>query len=278
MLKIKEKVKNNKDIAELNQKSPKYSAPALDKGIDIIELLVNSKEGMTMGEIAINLGRNVSEIFRMLVTLEKRGWIASNEADKYYLTTRMLELAHHHTPNLNISEAAILPMQKLARETMQSCHLSIIENGRIIVILQVEAPGRLSFGVRVGSMVELFNTASGLILLSFRTPEERERLISEHALVFGEMGGMQRNIWEKEVDKVCKNGYSLFPSQQVRGVTNIGYPIWNSLGKVTAALVIPYLEGLGATKSISLEATRIQLGKAAEQITKNFGFNRIYTP
>jgi DNA-binding IclR family transcriptional regulator len=38
------------------------AAPALDKGLDIIELLSRQQQGLTRPEIAQRLGRSVSEI------------------------------------------------------------------------------------------------------------------------------------------------------------------------------------------------------------------------
>lgn len=51
----------------------KYTAPALEKGLDILERLSLSEAGLSLSEIARDLGRSVSEIFRMLVVLQQRG-------------------------------------------------------------------------------------------------------------------------------------------------------------------------------------------------------------
>jgi len=56
----------------------KYTAPALEKGLDILERLSLSETGLSLSEIARDLGRSVSEIFRMLVVLEQRGYISQS--------------------------------------------------------------------------------------------------------------------------------------------------------------------------------------------------------
>jgi hypothetical protein len=50
--------------------SEKYAAPALDKGLDILEVLADAAQGMTLNGIAKVLNRTTSEIFRMVVTLQ----------------------------------------------------------------------------------------------------------------------------------------------------------------------------------------------------------------
>jgi DNA-binding IclR family transcriptional regulator len=39
-----------------------------------------------MAEIASRLVRSMSEIFRMVVTLRRRGWIAAHAGDRYHLS------------------------------------------------------------------------------------------------------------------------------------------------------------------------------------------------
>jgi DNA-binding IclR family transcriptional regulator len=52
--------------AEDKDDADRYRAPALDKGLDILELLAEQKEGLTRAEITKLLGRNASEMYRML--------------------------------------------------------------------------------------------------------------------------------------------------------------------------------------------------------------------
>ena len=56
----------------MSDTTDKYRAPALEKGLDIIELLANHGEGLTQGEVAKALDRSQSEIYRMLSTLVRR--------------------------------------------------------------------------------------------------------------------------------------------------------------------------------------------------------------
>ena len=51
----------------------RYRAPALDKGLDMIELLATREEGMTLKDIATALGRSPTELYRMLDRLAR--WV-----------------------------------------------------------------------------------------------------------------------------------------------------------------------------------------------------------
>ena len=74
-----------------------YPTPALEKGLDILELFASTPEGMTVSEVARRLNRTMSEIFRMLLCLEHRGYLAqSGNKDRYHLTLKLFRLGQEH--------------------------------------------------------------------------------------------------------------------------------------------------------------------------------------
>jgi hypothetical protein len=116
----------------------KYAAPALDKGLDILEALANSPRGLTLNELARAVERTVSEIFRMALTLQQRGYVAVDENDRYALTLKMLELSHRQQPLQSLVATALPLMRELAGRAYQSCHLTSYHDGHIIVVAQVD--------------------------------------------------------------------------------------------------------------------------------------------
>src|SRR5271156_2017135 len=76
-----------------------YPTPALEKGLDILELFASTPGGLTVSEAARMLNRAVSEIFRMLLCLEQRGYLSQSEnRQKYPLTLRLFRLAQEYPP------------------------------------------------------------------------------------------------------------------------------------------------------------------------------------
>jgi len=111
------KAKKKADVKSRASKTL-YSAPALEKGFDIIELLATAPDGLTSSEIAQRLGRSLSEIFRILVVMERRSWLhKSSETDRYSVGYHMLENALRATPVQALSTTAAPLMYELARAT-----------------------------------------------------------------------------------------------------------------------------------------------------------------
>ena len=71
----------------------KYRAPALEKGLDVLELLAAAKSPMTLSQISSRLDRSVSELFRMVQVLESRGYVATSlRGEVFELTNKLFSL------------------------------------------------------------------------------------------------------------------------------------------------------------------------------------------
>ncbi|MFX6149205.1 helix-turn-helix domain-containing protein, partial [Acinetobacter baumannii] len=82
---------------------------------------------LTLNQISRQLGRSVNEIFRMVVTLEQRGYLVADN-DHYRLSLKLFELAHHQ-PIRSLVSTALPHMRELANRSMQSTHLTVYEAG-----------------------------------------------------------------------------------------------------------------------------------------------------
>src|ERR1700761_2597975 len=112
----------------------RYRAPALDKGLDILELLASVDGGLTQSEIAKALGGSANENYRMLDRLVRRGYVLRNDADRYELTLKLFGLAHLHRPIRRLVAQATPMMRELAQQTQQSNHLAVYDRSAVIVI------------------------------------------------------------------------------------------------------------------------------------------------
>jgi DNA-binding IclR family transcriptional regulator len=218
----------------------RYRAPALDKGLDILETLAATEEGLSQAEIAKALNRSPNEIYRMLDRLVRRGYVLRTPGDRYELSLKLFALAHLHAPLRRLTSQAMPIMRRFAREAEQSCHLAVYERGRVMVVAQVDAPGYWGLAIRVGAQVDLLNTGSGHVLLAFQSPREQDHMLAER-----EAGGRLSALpsgFEQRLAMIRRRGYEVMPSQQTRGVVNLSAPILGANGTAIAALTCPYVE------------------------------------
>ncbi len=248
-----------------SEDAERYRAPALDKGLDILELLASEDEGLTQAEIAKALGRTPNENYRMLERLVRRGYVARNGADRYELTLKLFGLAHLHRPIRRLVSQATPLMRQLALKTLQSNHLAIYDRAGVMIIAQMDAPGYWGMAIRVGARVDLFNTGSGHILLAFRSPDERAMMIAEQENAGEDRDGSE-DIDER-MAQVRARGYEVMPSLQTAGVYNLSAPVLGPGGEALAALTCPYITPLGRPRAPDIAETIAMLVEATSRLS-----------
>jgi DNA-binding IclR family transcriptional regulator len=255
------------DDNSLRDEAERYRAPALDKGLDILELLSEQEEGLTRAEIMKALGRNASEIYRMLERLVARQYvIRSPGGDRYTLSLKLFALAHRHPPLNRFIAEALPQMQRFAERAEQSCHLSVYDRGNLLVIAQVDGPGTWGLSIRLGSRVGLVDTASGHVVLAFQSDGERARMLAEHTRVKGEIA-LTGDQLAAVVAAICARGYLRKESAQTFGVTDVSYPILGPSGQAFAALTTPYMRRIDSYVPPSLDEVTTMLGVAAQKLS-----------
>jgi DNA-binding IclR family transcriptional regulator len=247
----------------------RYRAPALDKGLDILELLAGEEEGLSQAEIAKALGRTPNEHYRMLERLVRRGYVSRSASDRYELTLKLFGLAHFHRPIRRLVAQATPLMRALAARTMQSNHLAMYDRGGVSIIAQMDAPGYWGLAIRVGARVDLFNTGSGHVLLAFRSAESRAMMIAEQDGADEEPGSPED--LEDRLAQIRQRGYEVMPSLQTAGVYNLSAPVLAADGSALAALTCPYISPLNRPKAPDIPETIGMLRDAASALSLKVG-------
>lgn len=253
----------------VEDENDRYRAPALDKGLDILELLSHVDGGLTQAEIAKRMGHKANEFYRMLDRLLKRGYVTKGEGGRYSLTLKLFGLAQLHTPARRLAGFATPLMREFARKSSQANHLAVFDRGSAVVIAQQEAPQYWGVSIRIGSHISLFDTGSGHVLLAFRSPEERELMIAEHVSRREEIE-LGRDFHER-LDRIQTRGYEMMASIQTAGVFNLSAPVLGQDGRGMAALSCPYIPLINAPLAPDVDETLLLLQETAAQLSRAAG-------
>src|SRR6185312_3978917 len=155
-----------------------YAAPALDKAFDILELLADKPGGALISEMAVDLKRSIGELFRIVMVMEKRGFLQkSPDTDRYTVAYKILDLAYRATPAQDLTRAAAPPMEALALAVEQSCHLVVPNGASGLVVARQENPTSRGFALRLGAPIDLIRSCSGHVLLAFSPPDRVKRIL-----------------------------------------------------------------------------------------------------
>lgn len=251
-------------VSGKQQPEDRYRAPALDKGLDILEFLSGQPQGLTRAEIVKAIGRSPSEIYRMLERLVARDYVSrSVEGDRYALTMKLLVLGSQHPPVRRLVARAQPLMDRFTEKMQQSVHLAMPDRGMAVVVAQASGPANWEFRLRVGARLDLTSTSSGQTLLAFQSPERRRETLA----IWGGEGkvGDVARITET-LEAIRAKGYRAGASLQLAGVRDLSVPVVGPSGDAIGVLTCPYLQRVDA-QTAGEETTLAELVAVAERVS-----------
>ncbi len=245
----------------------RYRAPALDKGLDILELLAQQAQGLTRAEIVKAMDRSASEIYRMLERLVARQYVTrSLSGDRYALSLKMFALAHIHPPLNRLVTQATPIMDRFAAQSQQSCHMGVYDRGQILITAQVNGPAAWGLSIRLGARVGLMNTASGQVLLAYSSAERTQHMLAENKGL-----GEEKSLPPKKLVQILNDiktvGYMQRDSLQSFGVVDISCPVLGPDEQAIAVLTCPYIRRIDQHQGPGEAQTRELLLQAAQTLS-----------
>jgi DNA-binding IclR family transcriptional regulator len=249
----------------------KYYVPALEKGLDILEVLAHCSQAISLTELAHRLDRSASELFRLLVALEARGYISKDSSTGMYsLSLKLYELAHLHPPELNLLEASAVPMEDFARRTHESCHISIFRAGMVIVLKEALTSDPIRLSASTGGQFSALHTTSGRLLLAYLMPDRLTAFLSANE-EFAAMGEAEQLTFRARLDEIRTAGVSWSENENHIGVRDAAVAVGNPKIGLVAALACTWLTAVmqPAQTSTILE----ELQRSAEEITSALGLS-----
>jgi DNA-binding IclR family transcriptional regulator len=218
-----------------------YAAPALEKGLDILELLAGSDQAMTTGQIADALGRSKNEIFRMVFVLEDRNYLMRDPAtDLLSLSNRLFQMGLRTPRTRQLTEVAIPAMESLSERIGHSTHLVVVNRGETVVIATAAGGADVGFTLRLGYRRPAIDATSGQTIIAFQPIDTQQRLIAESRALAEEL--VDEKKLALRLRRIRETGYLIAPSHDIAGVTDICAPILDQSDRALAGIVIPCLK------------------------------------
>lgn len=255
----------------MKEKEMKYQAPALDKGLDILEYLSAQSIPLSQTEIAMGIDKSPNEIYRMLMSLEGRGYILRDEVSgKYRLSLKLFYLSHRHSPVDELRKAAQHPLEELANTIMQSCHLSILYMNQVMVIIHAKSPGPIALSIEEGNLFPLPLTASGKVLLAYMPDAEREIVLNGNS-IYSSYTDKDKKKFLSSLKEIQKKGAYVRTSDLAAGVIDVSVPIGRGSTGAIACLTVSSLTALNTNKDIDNEDILMEAIKSAKKIEERIG-------
>jgi IclR family transcriptional regulator, KDG regulon repressor len=251
-----------------------YNVAAVDRALRLLEVMAQYPDlGVT--DLAERTGNTKSLVFRLLYTLEQRGYVhKSPDARTYRLGYRTLFLAEHTRRQSALIAAAAPILDELTLATRENALLVVREDLHSVCIAMRESPQPLRLFAKVGRHVPLHAGGAPKVLLAF-APEEVRRAILEGPLEgFTSTSITDRSKLKRTLSEIRQAGFTLSIGELDPDVFSMAAPVRDFTGEVIAALsVAGPLSRLNAAEW-ERQRCRKLIVDAAERLSVDLGLVR----
>ncbi|MGI6225883.1 MAG: IclR family transcriptional regulator [Peptococcales bacterium] len=213
---------------------------SVEKALDIILAFSEDRTQLSLLEICKLINMPKSTVYRLLTTLQNRGFIENNSiTGKYQLGPPFIRLSNIALKNYDLKEVALPVMVELRDKTGETINLYAKRNSERVCIEQVEGLHNLRRFSAIGDVLPLYCGASGKLLLAFQPEEEIDKVVKETGLKsWTENTITDYPAFKLELKKIRDQGFAFSTSERELGVTSVAAPIRDHSGATVAALSI----------------------------------------
>ncbi|WP_334019962.1 IclR family transcriptional regulator [Alteromonas sp. S015] len=216
----------------------RYTIPSVVHACEILRLMANSEQGLSMQALEEALSLPRTTVFRLLKTLlaenllEKRGKL-------YFSGASLLQLGLQVIHSDRLQHFAIPHIQRLALQTGYTAHLAVPNHGKALIVEVFDSPSPLMVSKRPGGEAQLHCSATGKVFLAFLYADNIELLMEEHPMEkHTDLTITEIDVLEKELSRVRAMGYAVDEREYNKDIRCVAVPVRDSMGTVVAALGI----------------------------------------
>jgi IclR family KDG regulon transcriptional repressor len=207
---------------------------SLARGLKILNLLGQSKDGVSITELAEILEVDKSSASRLASTLANYGYAKKDPAtQRYHLGPRILTLGRHLIIQPPLRDVAKPFLIQLMEQTGECSHLALPAQGEALCIDQVESPATLRVNIEIGQYLPLHCTALGKAVLAFgdlQAPVPLERYTPHTILDLDELN--------QHIETIRQQGYAMDDEEYGLGVRCLAVPVYDFQASLAGAIGI----------------------------------------
>lgn len=226
-----------------------YTVAVVDRALTLLEVLAEHPNiGVT--RIAQITGNTKSLVFRLLYTLEKRGYVRKDPVMRSYaLGFRPLFLGEITRRQTDLIRLAQSHMDTLVSETRENIYLTVRDGMRAVCVAAHQSPQPLRLYADVGRSVPLHVGGGPKLLLAFAPPQVIQAVLAGPLTAFTPASDIDPRALMRSLEKIRRTGMNESRGDLDADAFSFAAPVRDHSGQVIAALSIagPYTRLTPAT-------------------------------
>ncbi len=253
-----------------------YMIQAVSHALDLLEQFHGDDvDELGVTELSKRLKLHKNNVFRLLATLESRGYIEQNRVtENYRLGLKSLELGQTFIKKMGLLHQAKPILEELVEAANETAYVAIFKDGYIVYLDVVETRLTVRVVSRVGSRLPSYCTAAGKVHLAYMSDEELESYLPHQELeAYTPLSITDRDLLKKDLAKVAEQGYAFDIEELDIGVRCVAAPIRDYTRRIVGALSLSGPATRFSDERLEKELVPL-VTRAAEELSTRLGFHK----
>jgi DNA-binding IclR family transcriptional regulator len=250
-----------------------YIIQSVSHSLDVLEQFCGDADELGVTELSKRLKLHKNNVFRLLATLESRGYIEQNRAtENYRLGIRCLQLGQSYVAHMGLLRQARLTMTELVRQVRETTYVAVLRRASVVPVEVVEADRPVRIVSQLGEALPLHCTAAGKAYLAFESEEDLRTLVPDGLQKFTERTLVDRQALLQQLRTIAQNGYAVDMGEHIEDIRSVAAPIRDYTGNVVGSLAVAAPASRLTAERIDKEVAPLVL-KAGRELSSRLGFD-----
>ena len=243
-----------------------------DRTLAILELLTESRDGLTLTDIHEKLGFPKSSTYGLLLTMVTRGFLEQEpDSRRFRIGIRLWQAGQSYVTANDLERTALPYMEALRDLLNETVQLATLDGTDNVYIAKVDPDQQLRLASRVGVRLPAYATGIGKALLSELPNEEiRRRFDGVRFTKFTPQTITSVTRLVSALEEIRVRGYATDNSEHTPGVFCVAAPVNGHRDAVSAAISVSIPEVRKTTRVIE-QAIR-EVCRTAVEISARMGY------
>ncbi len=238
----------------------RHTIPVIDRMMDVFGRLEGRPEGASITALTAELGLPRTTVYRILNTLQGHDMVQRDDAGAYRLGRRILSLASHVSSGVtevDLAAAAQPVLDRIASELGCSVKLSVLYADEVLVLAVAQGRRPYALSVTPGQRMPIHAGAAGKLLFAHQPSERQAHWLKLPLQSFTSRTITDARRLKAEAARIRRTGWAQDRGESAPGIHAYAAPVADRLGRVVAALSIPFLAGTDRAEADGLRTAAI---------------------
>lgn len=216
-----------------------FYVQALARGLTILSMFDVENPEWSLGDISQRTGISKTTAYRMLRTLEWKGFVTFNPKTEFYnIGPATIPLAYLTHSYVGFSHLTHPILEKLGAVTGETVELAVAGKGEVVVVDHVATSHPFKPNLPIGRVLRNLANSGMKIFAAYGSEEERERMIRENHIISTPRTITDPALLRAELNKVAETGLAFDMEEQDLGVCAVSAPVVGSDDKIKAVITV----------------------------------------